>query len=324
MSRADMDRSGAAVPLDLAWLGHTSQRLIPHISVCICSHRRPAMLKRLLFKLNEQVTEGLFTYSIVVADNDDNRSGVPVIAAMSAHFNVSVRYCIEPRRGIALARNKAIENAEGAFIALIDEDEFPDPDWLLTLYQNLCEHRADGVLGAVKRHFDDTPPIWLHKSSIYCRKANPTGTMVQWNESCTSNALLKRGMLVCDPMPFRPELCARADQDFFRRKMEAGYRFIWSADAVVSETITPARWKRRYILRKAIAQGAAEALQYDRTVASIVRSLLAIPFYLLLAPFALVLGQENFMHLMAAICNHVGKLLIWSGINPIREEQVSD
>jgi glycosyltransferase involved in cell wall biosynthesis len=151
MGRAEMDMRGAAIPLDLAWLGYKSTKFVPHISVCICSFRRPEMLKRLLLKLNDQVTEDLFTYSIVVADYDEARSGSPVVAKMSSYCRVPIRYLIEPRRNVALARNKAIENAEGAFVALIDDNELPGPTWLLTLYQALCEHRADGVLGAVKR-----------------------------------------------------------------------------------------------------------------------------------------------------------------------------
>jgi glycosyltransferase involved in cell wall biosynthesis len=324
MSHAETDKSGVAIPLDLAWLGRNADKAIPHISVCVCSYRRPRLLRRLLLKLNSQETEGLFTYSIVVADNDCERSGGPVVAKMGSFCKVPVRYCVEPRRNIALARNKAIENAEGAYVALIDDDEFPEPSWLLRLYLTLREHRVDGVLGVVRRHFEEVPPAWFRKGGIYSRKVNPTGAVVHWKESRTGNALLKRGMLVCDPRPFRPEFRAGEDQDFFRRKIEAGYKFIWSADAVVSETIPPAHWKRSYILRKAVLQGATAALQPNCTIINIAKSLVAVPLYLLALPFALLMGQQYFMRLMVKICDHFGKLLMRAGINPIREEYVSD
>jgi glycosyltransferase involved in cell wall biosynthesis len=324
MNYTEMDKSRMAVPLDLAWLGHTSGNPIPHISVCICSYRRPKLLKRLLLKLNNQVTEGLFTYSIVVADNDFARSGEAVVVKLSSLSRLPIRYCVEPRRNIALARNKAIEHAEGAYIALIDDDEFPEPTWLLALYQNLCKYRVDGVLGAVKRHFEEVPPAWFRKSGIYSRKVNPTGTAVRWKESRTGNALLKRGMFVCDPAPFRPEYRAGEDQDFFRRKIEAGYRFIWSEDAVVCETITPARWKRSYILRKAVLQGATAALQPNCTWPNVLKSLVAVPLYLAVLPISLLMGHQYFMRLMIKICDHSGKLLMRAGFNPIKEEYVSD
>jgi Glycosyltransferases, probably involved in cell wall biogenesis len=324
MSRTEMDKGRVTVPLNLGWLGHSTSNQVPHISICVCSYKRPHLLKRLLLKLNQQETANLFTYSVVVSDNDEEKSGAAVVAKVSSICKVPIRYCVEPRRNIALARNKAIENAEGAYVALIDDDEFPEPTWLLTLYQNLCEYRVDGVLGVVRRHFEEIPPEWFRKSGIYSRKVNPTGTLVRWKESRTGNALLKRGMFVFDPAPFRPEFRAGEDQDFFRRKIEAGYKFIWSADAIVSETIPPARWKRSYILRKAVLQGATFALQPTCTWTNIVKSLIAVPLYLLALPFTLLIGQQYFMQLLIKICDHSGKVLMRAGINPIREEYVSD
>ena len=52
----------------------------PHITVCICTFERPTLLSRLLAALDRQKTDGLFTYSVVVADNDVNQSAEPVVA----------------------------------------------------------------------------------------------------------------------------------------------------------------------------------------------------------------------------------------------------
>ena len=48
-----------------------------------------------------------------------------------------VKYCVEPRQNIALARNKALQNAEGDLIAFIDDDEFPDGRLALQSIQNV-------------------------------------------------------------------------------------------------------------------------------------------------------------------------------------------
>jgi len=123
---------------------------------------------------------------------------------------------------------------------------------------------------------------------------------------------------------FRPEFRAGEDQDFFRRKIEEGCRFIWSSDAAVSETIPPARWKRSYILRKAMLQGATAALQPSCDAKNIAKSLIAVPLYLLAVPFTLLIGHQYFMSLMVKICDHSGKLLMLVGINPVKEEYVSE
>ena len=57
---------------------------LPHISVCICTYRRPELLRRLLRDLEHQVTENKFTFSVVVADNDAALSARPVAEEFSA------------------------------------------------------------------------------------------------------------------------------------------------------------------------------------------------------------------------------------------------
>src|SRR6266567_7084151 len=106
-----------------------------HIAVCVCTYKRPDYLKRLLTELTSQDTGGLFTYSIVIVDNDQSESARAVVSDFAAALPVPIKYCVEPRQNIALARNKAIENASGDFIACIDDDEFPQHDWLLNMFK---------------------------------------------------------------------------------------------------------------------------------------------------------------------------------------------
>jgi succinoglycan biosynthesis protein ExoM len=282
------------------------------------------MLRRLLNELSRQDTGGLFTFSIVVADNDEARSAEGTVEEFRAGHGIPIVYCVEPRRNIALARNKVVAHATGDYIAFIDDDEFPAPLWLQTLFIDCNGYKVDGVLGPVKRHFDQEPPAWFKKSSIYDRPVNPTGELVQWEDARTGNVLLRRTIIAGETNPFRPEFRAGEDQDFFRRKTEEGYKFIWSADAVVFETIPPARWKRRYILRKAALQGATAALQPNCGFVNIVKSVIAVPLYVAISPIVFLLGQHRFMALMVKICDHTGKLLMLMGINPIHEEYVSE
>src|SRR5450755_2472347 len=84
-----------------------------HIAVCVCTYRRPALLRRLLLELQKQETRGLFEYSIVIVDNDDQRSAETTVNEVKAVSQVPIVYCNEPRQNIALARNKAVEVAIG-------------------------------------------------------------------------------------------------------------------------------------------------------------------------------------------------------------------
>lgn len=304
--------------------GHRGDAYVPHIGVCICTYKRPAMLQRLLADLAQQRTGGGFTYSIVIADNDEARSAEATVEAMRAGYPVELKYVAEPARGIARARNKVVTSAAGDYLAFIDDDEFPERDWLLNLLRTCTRYDVDGVLGPVKRHLEPEAPAWLKKSSLYDRPVNPSGLQVKWRESRTGNVLIKHAVLKGADAPFRPEFRAGEDQDFFRRKMELGHRFVWSSNAVVHEVLPRARWKRSYYVRKAMMQGAFAARQPDCGAVSVLKSAIAVPLYAIALPFTLVAGQHRFMTLLTKLSDHTGKLLSKMHIHPIREEYVSE
>jgi len=295
-----------------------------HISVCICTYKRPRFLKRLLEELGSQDTNGLFTYSIVVADNDHLQSAKAVVGDFAAASGIPISYCIEPRQNIALARNKAIENANGDFVAFIDDDEFPTKSWLLTLFQACNEYDVDGVQGPVKRHFDEEPPKWVVKGKFYERPTYPTGYVIDWRKGRTNNVLLKKRIFSSGAQAFRPEFLAGEDQDFFRRMIEKGHVFIWCDEAVAYEAIPPIRWKRTFMLRRALLQGKVSLLQPTFGALEIAKSVIAVPAYTAALPIALALGHHRFMTLLVKLFDHIGKLLALLGINPIREPYVTD
>jgi len=296
---------------------------LAHICVCVCTYRRPELLSRLFEGLAEQHTDGLFSYSIVIADNDYLELGRPVVEAFASGSPVAVRYYVEPRQNIALARNRAIENAHGDFVALIDDDEFPEKDWLLNLFKACTQYNVSGVLGPVKRHFDEKPPTWILKGRFYDRPTGRTGSPVDWPNARTGNVLLKTEVFPAGEPPFRPEFRAGEDQDFFRRMIEREHRFIWCNEAVVYEVVPPTRWKRSFMLRQALLRGATASLQPTLGRRGIAKSLIAVPAYLALLPFACFAGHHWFMTLLVKICDHLGKLLALAGINPIREQYVT-
>ncbi|PYN75145.1 MAG: glycosyltransferase family 2 protein [Candidatus Rokuibacteriota bacterium] len=295
-----------------------------HITVCVCTYKRPRLLKRLLDEVGRQESDGRFTYSIVVADNDHLQSGKEVVSNFAAASKVRVQYCVEARQNIALARNKAVENATGDFVAFIDDDEFPATRWLLTLFEACHAYEVDGVIGPVKRYFDEQPPKWVIKGDFYERPTYPTGLIIDWTKGRTNNVLVKRSVVGSDTQAFRPEFRTGEDQDFFRRMIDKGHKFIWCGEAVVYEVVPPIRWKRTFMLRRALLRGTVSVLQPTFGAVDIAKALVAIPAYTVALPVALVLGHHRFMALLVRLCDHLGTLLSALGINPIREPYVTD
>jgi succinoglycan biosynthesis protein ExoM len=294
----------------------------PTVCVCVCTYKRPQLLRRTLAELAKQDTAGRFTYSIVVADNDSWRSAQPVVAEFLAASSVETTYCIEPEQNIALARNKALESARADYIAFIDDDEFPARDWLATLLSACEKHGADGVLGPVRPFFDRPPPKWLIRGRFCERPEHATGSLLHWKQTRTGNVLFRRQILSGVQNPFRQEFGnGGEDQDFFRRMTGEGYRFVWCNEAVVHEVVPPERWKRTYLLKRALLRGQNERLLLNPR--SIVKSMLAVPLYAVMLPFLLVLGHHLFMNYSIRLLDHAGKLLAALGLRPVSGKYLS-
>jgi succinoglycan biosynthesis protein ExoM len=296
----------------------------PHISVCVCTYKRPKLLKRSLEAVCGQETGGLFTYSIVVVDNDRAESAHAVVSAATVGSAVSLKYCVESRQNIALARNKAVENTTGDFVAFLDDDEVPIREWLSTLFHACNKYNVDGVLGPVKPHFDKEAPKWVVEGDFYNRPTYPTGFVIDWRKGRTGNTLLRKQVFTVGEEPFRPEFRVGEDQDFFRRMIEKGHIFSWCDEAVVYEVIPPIRWKRTFMLKRALLRGASSLLHPTFGALDVTKSIIAVPAYAAVLPLSLLLGQRRFMTYSIKLFDHLGKLLALLGIRPVRGAYVTE
>ncbi len=294
-----------------------------HITVCICTYKRPRFLKRLLSELRDQETSGSFTHSIVVADNDALQSAKDVVSEFAITSSIAVVYCAEPFQNIPMARNKALEHASGDFVAFIDDDEFPTKRWLLTLFDACNKFAVDGVIGPVRRNFEEPPPSWIVKGRFYERPTYPTGFRIDWTKGRTNNVLLKRRIFRSGVQPFRAEFRSGEDQDFFRRMIDMGCVFVWCDEAEVFEVVPPVRWKRSFILRRALLRGTVSIVHPTFGWRDVVKSIIAVPVYLAALPLACLFGHHRFMILAEKLCEHTGRILALVGVNSVKEPYVT-
>lgn len=270
-------------------------------------------------ELQNQFTDGLFTYDIVVVDNDYARSAEDTVEAVKRNSSVTISYYVEPEQNIALARNMAVGNAKGEFIAFIDDDEFPSRSWLITLYKTFDEFHADGVLGPVVPHYEVLPPRWVVRGKFHERRSHKTGEVLHWANTRTGNVLLRR-----DIFANRENLFARdfgsgsEDTDFFKRMIAKGLRFVWCAEAPVYEEVTVGRCKRTVMLKRALLRG--QAPQF--TTIELAKSLLAVPLYTALLPLFLVVRHHLFMKYLIKDCDHIGRIFSFCGIKLIKDKYI--
>lgn len=311
-------------PRDAMKVSETLTQPRPLISVCVCTYKRPIQLNQLLKCLAQQVTNGLFDFSIAVVDNDLCQSALSVVESCAHHLGIPIAYSVEPRQNIALARNACVAMATGVLVAFIDDDEEPSEDWLRQLYEVLVRYGVDGVLGPVLPRFEDDAPQWAVNGSIFKRRAFETGHVVPWTAAGAGNVLIKREVLRDVDGPFRPQFGAGGeDQDFFRRSISLGHVFVWSAEALCHESVPPERTKVVFQLRRALLRGKMSLGGPGGGHYGLLKSLIAIPFYALTLPVCLMMGSHVFVTQLVRAFDHAGKLLAAFGLDVVGDKYIS-
>lgn len=285
------------------------------------------MLHNMLEKVQEQKTEGLFHFSIVVVDNDKFESARKTVEIHVQKSKIPIIYVVEPEQNIALARNKAVEFSRGDYIAFIDDDEFPEQEWLLNLYNSLISFKCDGVLGPVVPYFKSNPPKWLVKGGFCERKTHKTGSILHWDDTRTGNVLLSMGIFEDKKSQFDPEFgkTGGEDQHFFKRMINEGRRFVWCNEARVHEIVPPERWKRGFYFRKYLQIGGRTGELAKKWPASkkgmwFVKATLSVCFYTLVLPFSVFVGHHVFMKCLLKNIFYLGWFigLLWRPVIKFR------
>lgn len=288
------------------------------ISVCICTFRRPEGLRRVLRSLSELHCLADCRVEVVVVDNDSQASARVTIEDVAVGFPLVLRYFCEPRSGVSHARNRCVAEAQGEWIAFIDDDEYAEPDWLAEHWNLGRDSAIDGVFGPVLSDFVTPPPQWLLSSGAHQRSRMPTGTPMDYTNCRTGNVLFRRALWEAEG-GFDAVLAASGgeDSDFFWRCLQRGARFVWCDTAVVHETVPASRMQRAWFLERAYRGGRTYTYLRKRHlgpqayVFDAGRGMLSVLIYLPLALGARLFRLPKSVRYEGKVLGGIGKLLGW-------------
>jgi succinoglycan biosynthesis protein ExoM len=234
------------------------------IAICICTCGRPHSLQKLLDTLSNMECGALGNLLFVVVDNRSDGRAQAVCDQARAHLPGPLHFAEEQERGISFARNRAISAAlaHGAeWIAFVDDDDLPRPDWLVHLVDRQRFTGADLVHGIWQ--VPDNLSIPKSLRGIKFLKAPDFDQMNSWGSlvgAATCNVLISRRVVEqlgqAGPI-FRSEfaLTGGEDNDFFIRARVAGFSSAVATDSVVFRNWGAARLTWRGILRRAFRIG---------------------------------------------------------------------
>jgi GT2 family glycosyltransferase len=219
----------------------------PRISVVICTHNGQETLPECLERLGGLAYPDFET--IVVCDGSRDRSA----QIAGAHGAVVVE---SDHQGLSHARNAGIDRATGEIVAFLDDDAYPDADWLHYLASSFREERYAGV-GGPNIPPDDGP---LVASCVAAAPGGPIHVLISDREAehVPGCNMAFRKSALDEIGGFDERFWAAGDDvDVCWRLQEAGKTLGFSAGAVVMHRRRDS--VRRY-LKQQYGYGKAEAL----------------------------------------------------------------
>ena len=133
----------------------------PLISVVVCTYNREELLRGCLDSLCQQTLDKEL-YEVIVVDNNstDNTWDIAVTYCKTEQ---NFRLVKELQQGLSHARNRGWIEANGQYIAYIDDDARATEDWLERIVVTFLTITPQPVAVGGKIHpwYDQTPPKWF-------------------------------------------------------------------------------------------------------------------------------------------------------------------
>jgi succinoglycan biosynthesis protein ExoM len=266
------------------------------VNISICTYKRPQMLEECLKSVFKTKLPENYHISISVIDNDDAQTAKPITEKLSPLSPIDVFYIHERRRGIPLARNKALKQSSAStFLIFIDDDEQVAENWLIELIAYAEKKGGNAVIcgQVISKCPPDAP-----KTLIPFFKKKPKKTGVSLTNCATNNVLIPRSLISEHNLFFDEKypLAGGTDTLFFSAAHRKGIQIFSCAEAIVHETVPLSRISMTWLARRKFRAGINVAnykLQNGRFPTYIfLSSTLQILLHLICSIILLLAGQK--------------------------------
>ncbi len=226
------------------------------ISICIATYRRPAMLARLLAAIASCRIPSDSQVEVRVVDNDSDSSALGVFTS-AVHPGMRFVYVVESRRGIAHARNAAVEVATSDVLVFVDDDEVVPVDWLTSLVGALDATGVDAVVGPVRGVCPWHAPAWIVRGGFFDKPTAQAGLAMHWRGGRTSNTAFHGRWFYERGIRFNTAfgLSGAEDTEVFLQMSRCGARFAGAPDAWISEDVEADRVNFAWLWRRHLRGG---------------------------------------------------------------------
>lgn len=295
--------------------------LDPKAVIVVPTFRRAEMLRATLASLSRQEVD--FPFAVLVVDNDaKGLAGQDVALEVFAGGGLNGLTVVESRQGNVEAINAGFSAALERFprsqlFLMIDDDEIASPHWLARMVAAADASGAGIVGGPVNPQFEGAIGAGMRAHPVFWPMRAHSGPVPMIYGS--GNCLVHRRVFEQLGLPAFDvafNFLGGGDTDFFTRARNAGVKFYWQADALVTEIVPTTRTQPRWVFKRGLRIGAINR-RIDRKTKAALPILAKDAAILALSPVRFLTGLIRSRSLLIAL--HpvnvaLGRLLSIGGI----------
>jgi glycosyltransferase involved in cell wall biosynthesis len=139
-------------------------------TLAIPTYNGASRLPELLERLQNQLHTEHFSWEIIVVDNNSTDNTAKVVQNYQASWQhpYPLKYCFEPKQGAAHARHTAVKQAQGKYIAFLDDDNYPTSNWVAAAYEFGEKHPNAGAYASqIHPNWEVQPPANFQRIAAF-------------------------------------------------------------------------------------------------------------------------------------------------------------
>ncbi|MGD1805912.1 glycosyltransferase [Dapis sp. BLCC M126] len=251
-------------------LSENQENVQPLISVAICTHNRA---DRLILALEGLLKQSLPSqnFEVLIIDNASQDNTKEIGDRYEKKYS-NCRYIYEPVLGLSKARNTALNQAKGKYIAYLDDDAIPCEEWLEAILDTFTTVEPCPVCigGPIYGLWEIPKPDWLDRTIEDYFTVLDYGSKPRWfprnKYPYGANITYKKESLE-NLGGFNEELGRQGNKLLSQEELlvnwileKQGEKFYYNPKASVKHWIPKKRINPNWLLRRSYWQGRSDAI----------------------------------------------------------------
>ena len=204
------------------------------LSLVVCTRNRATQLAQTLARVSRIRTQ--LNWELIVVDNESTDGTGTVVKEFAASIDRPVRTIVQPGRGVACAKNAGWRATRSPIVTCIDDDCYPEEDYLDAVFQRFSDDPKLGFLGGRILLYDPTDRRITIQESLE-PVAFPAGSFIQPGVIQGANIAYRRAALTAvggfDPWFGAGALYSGDETELMARLSAAGWKGAYDPKPVV-------------------------------------------------------------------------------------------